>query len=204
MTEPTRLETEDLQVDDDLEVTDGPDPLTDGVGPADAETVSEPVDGKGPDVEVPITPDPSQAEIQAKTGDALDLSVPKSPTIELAPAMTSERAKEQYEMLNTEYGEVCNAKAACEVRMTELNRLMQVLKPHFTNKVDPQDNQRGIIHYIKVQNDIRKTKAMRINEVLKGLKIHDVLPSKGSKLDQSMTRKRGFGLQRPSYPVAKK
>jgi len=208
MTEPTRLETEDLRVDDDLEVIDGLDPLTDGGGQAD-DSVTEPpgpansesADGKGPDVEVPTTPDPSPAEVQAKTGDVPDLSVPKPPAAAPPrPAMTVEQAREAYTAMSDEYNIMREERDALDVEMTAIDKKMQVYRPYMLERIDPKENQRGIIRYIKTQNEIRKSKAIKINEVLQGLKLHDVLPGKGSKLDQSMARKRARGLQRPQYP----
>lgn len=204
MTETTR-QTDDLQVDD-LEVTDGPDPLTDGGGPADAGatpelTTSGPADGEGPDVGAPTVPDPSLAEVQAKTGAAPDLSVPKPPaTASPQPAMTVEQVREAYTVLGREYDVLREERGALDVKMTAINKKMQIYQPYIVDKVDPQENQHGIIRYIKTQNEIRKAKAEKINTVLQGLKLADVLSSTVSKLDSAMSRKNTRGAQRPHHP----
>jgi len=155
----------------------------------------------GTELEVDAAPGPTEAETEAKKGDVPDLSAPAPPTV--APAITGiskEEALERYRALHCYFETLRVDKEALEVRMTEVQKAMAQVYPYLEEKPDPKAGQMAIIQYIESQRDLRRAKMLRRNEVLQGLKIHDILPVKGSKLDESMARKRGFGTQRPSYP----
>ncbi len=186
-----QLEVDDLNVDelqvDDLEV---------------------PEEGPGGDAPVSAKrqgPDPSEAEVQAKEGSAPDLSAPKLVVVVPSePAMTLKQAKEKFVELNAEYEELRKSRDVCDAKMTVLHNELKILKPYVADAIDPQESQRSIMRYVKNQGNIRREKAEKINKVLQGLKLQDILPNKGSKLDQSMARKIGLGLRRPQYPTSNK
>ncbi len=190
MGNPTvQSEVDDLNVDelDDLEVPDEEGSVVDTPAPKG-------VQGPGP----------SEAEVQAKEGSAPDLSEPKlEVVVPSEPTMTLEQVREKFVKLNAEYEVLRESRDVIDVEMTKLHNEMKVLKPYVSDVIDPLESQRSIMRYVKNQGKIRKEKAEKINKVLQGLKLQDILPNKGSKLDQSMARKLGLGLKRPQYPANK-
>lgn len=180
----------ELEVDDDLEVKSEE---------LDSETTAPVLEAQD-SVEEKTEPVLSEAEVEAKEGSMPDLSEPKPKVVPSLPMMSQEQARERYEVLNSTYKQVRASRDEFETEMTRLNKEMQVLKPFVTEKVDPQENQHGIIRYIANQNALRKAKAERTAVVLQGLKLHDILPKKGSSLDQAMARKTARGTHRPNHP----
>lgn len=68
----------------------------------------------------------------------------------------------------------------------------------FEKPVDPQQNQKNIRAYIDSQNKMRIDRAAKRHEILQGMKLEELLPPAGSKLDQVMSRKKGLGQVRPA------
>ncbi|MEE9367030.1 MAG: hypothetical protein V3W44_10110 [Dehalococcoidales bacterium] len=165
-----------------------------------------------PNEEIELTPDPEldpepepdpdpELDPESTVDEPPDLSAPAPPEAPpQALAVDREKIREEYQALDITFNDLRASKEAIGVKMAETEKAMMRLRPHLGDIRDPHANQKAIIHYIKSQKELRQTKMKRRNEVLQGLQLHDVLPMKGSKLDESMMRKRGFGTQRPHYP----
>lgn len=152
--------------------------------------------------DTPQALEPTAAEEEAVKGEAPDLSAPQPPAAPQPKQRSFEELLEEYKVVNAEYEKLQAARNEIDAKMTELGHKLYALKPVVQNEtmMTPKTNQESIMGYINSQKAIRLARAARRSEVLKGLQIHDVLPVKGSKLDESMARKRGFGTRRPMYP----
>lgn len=146
----------------------------------------------------PDAPVSNPADTTALPSENPPIVQPPNPTSE---ATVRQHAQERIDALQQEVIGLGNEREQLQAKINEKKHEIASLSPYIIQKVDPQQNQKNILSYIKDQNKVRSENAAKRQAVIGTLALHEVIPQKGSKLDQAFQSKRGRGLKRPTYPV---
>lgn len=151
------------------------------------------------------TPEPTTEPEKDDTPDIPQLGapIPATPVASTIPEIDLQRAKARYQRLSTRSAELKQVIEEAQADQVIVTRELTSMAHLFETPVDPKANQKGIMAYIQSQNALRREQLTRRAEVLQGFKLEEVLPG-ASQLDQSMTRRTGFGGMRMQRPLMKK